>query len=56
MDVVGWGGSCEKDLRLIGIELRRRGEELWKERSEHLSLKVRRGRKRQVTRTSEVYK
>ena len=30
------GGSCEKDLRLVGQEFHRRGVELRKERSEKL--------------------
>ena len=47
MDVVGEGGSCEKDLRLVGREFQRRGEELQKKRSENLSLKVRGGREKQ---------
>ena len=48
MDVVGEGGSCEKDLRLIGKLFQRPGEELRKERSENLSLDVRVGRERQM--------
>ena len=39
MSMVG-EGSCEKDLRLVGREFQRRGEELRKERSENLSLEV----------------
>ena len=35
------GGSCEKDLRLVGRKYRGRREELRKERSENLSLEVR---------------
>ena len=41
------GGSCEKDLRLVGREFHRHGDELQKERSENLSLKVRSERERQ---------
>ena len=54
MDVVGEGGSFEKDLRLIGREFPRRGEELRKERSENLSLDYK-GRKgeTEVVGTSE---
>ena len=41
MDVVGGeDGSFERDLRLIGREFQRRGEELRKERSEKLNLEV----------------
>ena len=34
MDLLGEGGSCETDLRLIGRYFQIRGEELRKERSE----------------------
>ena len=47
MDVECEGGSVEKDLILIGKEFQRQGKELWKERSEHLSLDVRDARERQ---------
>ena len=40
MDVVDEGGSCEKDLTLLGREFQRRQKELWKERSMNLSLDV----------------
>ena len=46
MDLVGEGGSFEKDLRLIGREFEGRRDELRKERSENLSLEVRGGRER----------
>ena len=41
----GW--NCEKDLRLVGREFQRRGEELRKERSENVSLEVRSRRESQ---------
>ena len=45
--MVGEGGSCEKDLRLVGREFQRRGEELRKEQSDKLNSNVRCGKKRQ---------
>ena len=47
IDVIGECGSCEKDLRLIDREFQRRGEILWRERSENLTLEVRNERERQ---------
>ena len=41
------GGSCMKDLRLVGREFHERRDELRKEQSENLSLEVMDGRKRQ---------
>ena len=46
MDVVGEGGSCEKDLRLVGREFHRRGEEFLKGRSDNVSLEMRVRRER----------
>ena len=44
--MVGEGGSREKDLRLVGQEFHRWGEEFRTERSDNLSLNVRGGRER----------
>ena len=38
------GGSCEKDLRLVGREFHRRGTELRKNRPKSLSFEVRDGK------------
>ena len=50
VDMIGRSGSCEKDLRLLGIEFRRQGEDLQKKLSKNLSLKVRGGKERQMIR------
>ena len=38
MTVVEWCVSGARDLRLIGREFHKRGEELWNDRSTNLSL------------------
>ena len=45
--MVGEDWSCEKDLKLVGREFHRQGEELCKEQSEDLSFEVRGGKERQ---------
>ena len=42
------GGSCERDLRIVGREYQRRGEKLRKERWENLSFEVK-GRTKEKT-------
>ena len=41
------GLICEKNLRLLGREFHRRGEELWKEQLENLYLELSGKRERQ---------